>query len=257
MKLISVLLISFLLNAMPLNAHELWLEAKEYQIKKDDKLIVNIKVGQNLIGESYPYLKEETEKLFIKNKKQIFNIKQLDGDYPAIQQSLKEKDTQYLYYQSSKEFLEYKDYDTFLDFTKEYNLSYNTNNKKIPKEIYQRFAKLIFKYDGQKFYQSNQNLEFEIFNLNDPYQNNITEVKIYLKDKSFNEKKFIVFLIDGNGFGKKEYQTDKDGFAKIDTSKNGLYLISAVHLETLNFLDQIKFKADYFSRWASLTFRKN
>ena len=43
----------------------------------------------------------------------------------------------------------------------------------------------------------------------------------------------------------------------IDTTKKGLYLISAVDLELLNLIGQIKYKADYFSRWASLTFKKN
>jgi len=42
----------------------------------------------------------------------------------------------------------------------------------------------------------------------------------------------------------------------INTSKKGLYLISAVHLEKLNLLKKIKYDADYFSKWASLTFEK-
>ena len=65
------------------------------------------------------------------------------------------------------------------------------------------------------------------------------------------------FFKNENAFEKKIYQTDANGFAKIDSSKKGLYLISAVHLETLNLLNQIKYKADYYSRWASLTFEKN
>jgi len=35
-----------------------------------------------------------------------------------------------------------------------------------------------------------------------------------------------------------------------------LYLISAVHLEKLNLLKKLKHNADYFSKWASLTFEK-
>jgi hypothetical protein len=41
-----------------------------------------------------------------------------------------------------------------------------------------------------------------------------------------------------------------------NTSKQGLYLISAVHLEKLNLLKKMKYDADYFSKWASLTFEK-
>ena len=55
---------------------------------------------------------------------------------------------------------------------------------------------------------------------------------------------------------KKKYKTNNNGFAKIDTSQPGLYLVSAVHLVTLNYINQIKYKADYYSKWASLTFKK-
>ena len=68
---------------------------------------------------------------------------------------------------------------------------------------------------------------------------------------------FSVFFKNKNAFERKIYQTNANGFAKIDSSKKGLYLISAVDLEKLNLIDQIKYKADYFSRWASLTFKKN
>ena len=237
MRLLSVLLIFFLVNAMQLSAHELWLQAKEYQIKKGNKLIAHIKVGQNLIGENYPYLKEETEKLFIQNKKGLVNLKQIDGDFPAIQQNLIENDTQYLYYQSNKEILQYENYKTFLEFINDYKLPYNSEKKIIPKEIY-------------------QNLEFEIINLNDPYTNNISEIKILIQGKPFSNRQFLVFYLDGDKFKKKKYKTNNNGFAKIDTSQPGLYLVSAVHLVTLDYINQIKYKADYYSKWASLTFKK-
>ena len=256
MRLLSVLLIFFLVNAMQLNAHELWLQAKEYEIKKDKKLIAHIKVGQNLIGENYPYLKEETEKLFIQNKKGLVNLKQIDGDFPAIQQNLIENDTQYLYYQSNKEILQYENYEIFLEFINDYKLPYNSEKKSIPKEIYQRFAKIIFKYNGKNFFHSKQNLEFEIINLNDPYTNNISEIKILIQGKPFSNRQFLVFYLDGDKFKKKKYKTNNNGFAKIDTSQPGLYLVSAVHLVTLNYINQIKYKADYYSKWASLTFKK-
>jgi len=257
MKICLAVILYFLTNSIPLNAHELWLEADQYQLKDSEKLIANIKVGQDLVGESYPYLSQETEKLFLVSKKGLKKLNQIDGDYPAIQQSVNYSGIQYLYYQSNKEFLKYQDYKTFIEFTNEYDLNYDLKNKNIPNEIYQRFAKIIFNGEPNSFFKTKQNLEFEIINQNDPYQNNLSELQIFLKKKPFIDKKFIVFFKNENGFERKIYQTDTNGFAKIDSSKKGLYLISAVHLETLNLIDQIKYKADYYSRWASLTFRKN
>ena len=257
MKIYLAVILYFLINSNSLNAHELWLEADQYKLKRGEKLTANIKVGQDLVGESYPYLSQETEKLFIVSKKGLRKLNQTDGDYPAIQQSINDSGTQYLYYQSNKELLKYQDYKTFIEFTNEYYLNYDLNNKNIPNEIYQRFAKIIFNSEPVSFFKIKQNLDFEIINQNNPYKNNLSEIQILFKKKSFINKKFVVFFKNENEFERKIYQTDSKGFAMIDSSKKGLYLISAVDLEKLNFIDQIKYKADYFSRWASLTFKKN
>ena len=257
MKIYLAVILYFLINSNSLNAHELWLEADQYKLKRGGQLTANIKVGQDLVGESYPYLSQETEKLFIVSKKGLRKLNQTDGDYPAIQRTINDSGTQYLYYQSNKELLKYQDYKTFIEFTNEYYLNYDLNNKNIPNEIYQRFAKIIFDSETSNFFKVKQNLDFEIVNQNNPYKNNLSEIQILLKKKSFINKKFVVFFKNENEFERKIYQTDSKGFAMIDSSKKGLYLISAVDLEKLNFIDQIKYKADYFSRWASITFKKN
>jgi len=257
MKICLAVILYFLINSNSLNAHELWLEADKYKLKSGEKLISNIKVGQDLVGESYPYLSQETERLFLLSKKGLKKLIQIDGDYPAIQQSINDSGVQYLYYQSSKDFLKYEDYKSFVEFTDEYNLSYDQSNKNPPSEVYQRFAKLIFNGEQKSFFKTKQNLEFEIINQNNPYKNNLSEIQILIKNKPFLNKQFVVFFKNENEFERKIYQTDLYGFAKIDTKKKGLYLISAVDLEALNLIGQIKYKADYFSRWASLTFKKN
>jgi len=257
MKICLTVILYFLINSNSLSAHELWLEADKYKLKSDEKLVANIKVGQDLVGESYPYLSQETERLFLLSKKGLKKLIQIDGDYPAIQQSINDSGVQYLYYQSSKDFLKYEDYKSFVEFTDEYNLRYDKSNKNPPSEIYQRFAKTIFNSEQNSFFKTKQNLEFEIINQNNPYKNNLSEIQILIKNKPFLNKQFVVFFKNENEFERKIYQTDLYGFAKIDSTKKGLYLISAVDLETLNLIGQIKYKADYFSRWASLTFKKN
>ena len=257
MKFFFSVILYFLINSNFLGAHELWLESYDYKLKIKEKIIVNIKVGTDLVGESYPYLSEETEKLFLVSKKGLKKLNQLDGNYPAIQQPVDYNGIQYLYYQSRKDFLKYDDYKSFEEFTDEYNLSYDKRNKNPPSEIYQRFAKIIFNGEPDSFFKTKQNLEFEIINQNNPYENNLSEIQIRLKNKPFINKKFVVFFKNENVFERKIYQTDLNGFAKIESLKKGLYLISAVDLEKLNLIGQIKYKADYYSRWASLTFRKN
>ena len=78
------------------------------------------------------------------------------GIIPAIQQSINDSGVQYLYYQSSKDFLKYEDYKSFVEFTDEYYLSYDLNNKNPPSEIYQRFAKIIFNSEQIVFLKQNK-----------------------------------------------------------------------------------------------------
>ena len=256
MKLLAILIICFFVNSIPINAHELWLEAENYKIKNGE-LAIHIKVGQDLVGESYPFINEETEKLILQSKNANQFLKQDDGNYPAIQHKVDQTGIQYLYYQSHTEYLQYSDLKTFLDFTKEYSLNFNENQTDIPTETYQRFAKIILQNKDDNFFISKPNLEFEIINQNNPFDHNNIKIQILLDNEPFIERKFIVFQREGVNFKRAQYQTDKNGFANIDTSEKGLYLISAVILQKNNFLDKLRYKTDYFSKWASLTFRKN
>ena len=194
--------------------------------------------------------------MFIQSSDKIYNLKQIDGDYPAIQQNINRTGVQYLYYQSNKELLKYDDFDTFLKFTQNYDLSYNDTKREPPSEIYQRFAKMIFGNDFGNFFQSKSNLYFEIINQNNPLKNDVSKLLILLNNKPFKKKKFIVFFKNDDQFIKKKYQTDDNGIANISTKLKGLYLISAVHIEKMNLINKIKYDADYFSKWASLTFNK-
>ena len=255
MKIFSFLLIHILFCSTGINAHELWIEANDYN--NQEKLAAHIKVGQNLIGESYPFINEETEKLILQTRNNNKLIKQYDGDYPAIQQNINKNELGYLYYQSNKVFLEYENKAKFKEFIDEYDLKISKIKSNQPTEIYQRFAKIIFNYKNNRFYVSKSTLDFEIINLNNPASNNKAQIKIVLDNQPFKNKTFLVFYKNKQESFFKKNSTDSDGFANIDISKRGLYLISAVDLKKTNSLDKLRYKSNFFSRWASLTFFKD
>ena len=62
-----------------------------------------------------------------------------------------------------------------------------------------------------------------------------------LNNKPFKKKKFIVFFKHNNKFIKEKYQTDENGAANINTKMRGLYLVSAVYLENMNFIERLKY----------------
>jgi cobalt/nickel transport protein len=250
----SIILI--LLKTNTLKSHELWIEGKNYQLKNNEHFIANIKVGQDLLGESFPFINSETELYLLKNNKTKQILKQRDGDFPAIKQKINEDGFNIIYYQSTPEFLNYESLDKFKFFIKEYNLDYKNQYTSPPKESYQRFAKTIFIKNKNSFYKQSPELEFEILNLNNPFNQTKSKIKVVLNNKPFQNKKIIVFFRNDKMFEKKNYTTNTDGEVEIDTSNKGFYLVSSVDLRENNFLDKIKLKTDFYSRWASLTFEK-
>ncbi len=245
-----------LLKTSTLKSHELWIEGKNYQLKNNEHFIANIKVGQDLLGESFPFINSETELYLLKNNKTKQNLKQRDGDFPAIKQKINQEGFNIIYYQSTPEFLNYESLDKFKFFIKEYNLEYKNEYISPPKESYQRFAKTIFIKDKNSFFKQVPELEFEILNLNNPFKETKSKIKVVLNNKPFQNKKIIVFFRNNKTFEKKYYITNKNGEANINTKNSGFYLISAVNLKENKFIDKIKLKTDFFSSWSSLTFQK-
>ena len=54
---------------------------------------------------------------------------------------------------------------------------------------------------------------------------------------------------------KEIIKTNLNGVGKIRVIKNRTYLLSSVKLEKANYIEKLKYKSDWFSFWASLTFK--
>ena len=75
------------------------------------------------------------------------------------------------------------------------------------------------------------------------------------------EKRMRVFLLifEANELGEEIYKeilkTNINGIGIIRVFKNRTYLLSSVKLEKANYIEKLKHKSDWFSSWASLTFK--
>jgi hypothetical protein len=124
-------------------AHELWLEKNS---NLEDKILIDIMIGQNFKGTPFGFSNKEKEKLFLDNNNIIKDIEQRDGDFPAIQTKLNNNNFNIINYESKYSFLKYDNIETFEDFVKEQNFldilsSYNPS--KLPTENYKRFSKIL------------------------------------------------------------------------------------------------------------------
>jgi len=243
------------------HAHELWLEPINFKFDNKKLLKININIGQNFAGSPFGYYDPNKKKLYIENKNNVKNLTPRNGDFPAIQALILDKGFHILNYETNYEFLKYESVEKFEDFLKEQNLQsvagkFDTN--KIPTESYRRFAKTLITDGGNNFFIQKPKLDFEIIPLTSPYnlQEELFEFQLFEKGNPLKNWQITIFSRDEENNYKEIVKTNSNGVGRIKIFDNRAYLLSAVKLDKANYLEKIKYKSDWFSLWASLTFKK-
>ena len=255
-KLTVVLLFSSI--SLTSFAHELWLEPEAFITQPNSKLNAHIKVGQKFNGDKFPYLRSETKSLKLFLEQKSITLQPRDGDYPAIQSSLKESGLHILSYQSVPEKVDYKNFEVFKSFLQDEGL-WKKWSKENPdfinsdiNETYTRYAKSLIQVGAKPGEDFNTGLLFELIALNTPYgSENEVDVLLLYKNKPFPNSQITIFNKTKNETTISKIRTNNDGKATISLKKKGAFLISAVHFKK----SEIK-NADWHSLWASLTFKK-
>ena len=257
------MLIFFLINFFSINlqAHELWLEAKNFNFNNQDTLEVDIKIGQGFKGTPFGYYEPLKKKLYLENKNKKIILNQRNGNFPAIQILVLDKGFHILNYETNSEKLKYESVEKFIEFLNEQNLiSFKSSieKNKIPTESYKRFAKILLSDGSNDFFIQEPKLDFEFIALNSPYdQNNFYfEFQLYKKTKPFGNWDVTVFSKDDENVFKEIVKTNPNGIGKLRLFDNRIYLLSAVDLREADYMDKIKHKSDWLSFWASLVFKR-
>ena len=256
MRFYFTLVIFFLISTKHLYSHELWIENINQTGQNISSYEAHMFIGENLIGESYPFINEETEQYFLITKNGKIELKQNDGDFPAFQQKFTDNNWRYIYYQSKPEIVEYENIDLFKTFIDEYDLPIDQLPKKAPKETYIRLAKNIHAFKNHKYFKNKLNLEFEIMNENNVLTEPSAKIRVFLDKKPFKNRTIKVFFKNNNSNIQTKYKTDRNGSIQLDIRKKGFYLISAVDLKKIK-PSKNNNHSDYYSRWASLSFVKH
>ena len=89
------------------------------------------------------------------------------------------------------------------------------------------------------------------YNLND----NLFEFQLLEKGNLLENLQVTVFSRDKKNSYREIVKTNLNGVGKIRVIKNRTYLLSSVKLEKANYVEKLKHKSDWFSYWASLTFK--
>ena len=242
-------------------AHELWLEPLNFNFNNKELFKTNINIGQDFKGSSFGFYSPNKKKLYLENKNEVTNLSQRNGNFPAIQTLVFGQGFHVLNYETNNELLKYDSVEKFEDFIKEQGLQSTIDKfdrNKIPTENYRRFAKVLITDGNKGFFIQKPKLDFEIIALNTPYEEKsiFFEFQLFEKNKPLGNWQITIFSKDENSSYKEKIKTNSNGEGKIRVIENRTYLLSAVKLDKVNYLQKIKYKSDWFSLWASLVFKK-
>ena len=242
------------------HAHELWLEPVNFKFNNKELSKININIGQNFVGSPFGYYNPNKKSLYLENKNKVINLSQRDGNFPAIQALILDDGFHILNYETKYEFLKYESIQKFEDFLKEQNLQNSVDKfdkNKLPTEAYRRFAKALMTDGSNNFFIQKPKLDFEIIALNSPYnlKNNLFEFQLFDKSKPLGNWQITIFSKDDKNTYKEKIKTNQNGVGKFKVFEERTYLLSAVKLNKTNYLEQLKYKSEWFSLWASLVFR--
>ncbi|MDA8848440.1 DUF4198 domain-containing protein [Candidatus Pelagibacter ubique] len=243
------------------HAHELWLEPINFKFNNNEVSKIHIKVGQNFNGSPFGYYDPNKKNLYLENKNKVINLPQRNGNFPAIQTLILDKGFHVLTYETNYEFLKYESIEKFEDFLKEQNFESTLekfDKNKLPTESYRRFAKALMTNGNKSFFIQKPKLDFEIIALTSPYnlKEEIFEFQLFEKGNPLENWQITIFSRDEENSYKEIVKTNPNGVGKIRIFENRTYLLSAVKLDKANYIEKLKYKSDWFSLWASLTFKK-
>jgi hypothetical protein len=256
-----VLLFLSIFLKFSVHAHELWLEPVNFNFNNKELLKTNINIGQDFNGSPFGFYSPNKKKLYLENKNKVINLSQRDGNFPAIQTLVLGQGFHILNYETNNEFLKYETTEKFEDFLKEQGLKNTINNfdrSKIPTENYRRFAKALITDGNKNFFIQKPKLDLDLIALNSPFDlnNNIFKFQLFEKKKTLGNWQITIFSKDEKSSYKEKIKTNLNGEGEISVIENRTYLLSAVKLNKVNYLQKIKYKSDWFSLWASLVFKK-
>ena len=243
-----------------LQAHELWLEPINFKFNNKEVSKIHIKIGQNFTGSPFGYYNPYKKSLYLENKNKVIDLPQRNGNFPAIQTLMLDKGFHIINYETNFEFLKYESSEKFEDFLKEQNFKSTPgiiDRNNLPTENYKRFAKTLITDGNKDFFIQKPKLDFEIIALTSPYNlnNNLFEFQLFEKGDPIENWQITVFSRDKKNNYKEIIKTNLNGVGKIRVIKNRTYLLSSVKLKKTSYIEKLKYKSDWFSFWASLTFK--
>ena len=248
-----------LLHITGLSAHEFWIDLRQGQINTGEKIIGDLKVGQMLKGESYPFLSNRFRSFTVTNGEQVTSVRGNEGDIPALSY-LADKPGLHVVTQVSTAFrITYDDLESFsdyLDYEGQLEVLTSHRERGLPvtnfDERYIRHVKALVQVGPVVPLDSDSavGMPLELVVQSNPYAASSDSLKVLLlwQGQPVAGRQINIFHATDE-VRLTHVVTDQEGKAALPFSPVGKYLLNAVHI-----LPDNKPPVFWESHWASLSF---
>jgi uncharacterized GH25 family protein len=257
----SIFFFTFFIFALPIFAHEFWLQPDKFIYKRGAKINVRFLVGENFEGKNWSGNKQKinTLKLYSTGTIDDLSSQLTIGKGDSLQFNLHDECTAIVTFNStnsfiqlpSKKFTEYLNEDGLknaIDYRELHNATDSPG-----RELYQRSGKTIFQIGNKKDNISiPSDLPLDIIPELNPYNlknNDPINFTILFNKKILSNQLIKIWHRVNNQTSSFQMVTDKKGRIKIKIATSGKWMVSTVKMSHLEYNDT----ADWQSFWGSCT----
>jgi uncharacterized GH25 family protein len=245
--------------AQPLRAHDFWIEPNDFSPDPGTEVAVSLREGMEFKGNSLPYVNDwfnDFSKVDAGGRTDVISVM---GDDPAAQITMK-PGALLLGYRSNRNYTEL-DAAKFNNYLEEEGIEFiraeriaNNQDDQPAHEYFVRCAKALLQNGraGDNVYGTELGYILELIALNDPYSLAVgDDLGFRLMYRGEPARNLLVQAFTrANPATKQRVRTDEDGFAKIQLTEAGIWMVKAVNIQPI-IGDP---KADWQSYWASYVF---
>jgi uncharacterized GH25 family protein len=262
MNIKTILLSIGFLLALPLLAHEFWLEPQQYIFSRGEEINIRFKVGEGFHGDNWKGNQQKINELKLYYESIADDLKEgiCDNEGDSLQFTFFEEQTAMITFNNVNSFIEL-DAAKFNEYLQEDGLTsavdYRKENNETDsagREYYQRSVKTIIQVGSYKtdVYKKPTTLPVDIIPLLHPYStgnNQTMKVKVLFKGEPLANHKIRVWHKMPAVVTDSSYTSDANGEISFPLTASGEWMISCVNM--IRLTDDSK--AQWQSYWGSCT----
>lgn len=247
-------------------AHEFWIEPESFQVGPGETIRADLRVGQMLSGEPYPYLTDQIIAAQVVGPEGTTEISGNEGDLPALAVTPTEPGLHAILYHAAPSYVVFEDMTAFRDYLGYEGLgevALAHKDRGLPTteiaEEYIRNARALLQVGPADPADVDEptGMPIELVARQNPFVEGVTEVEVQLlwRGEPVVDRQVSIFRKPGPGMDEAKptrslVTTDAEGLATIPVDGGGFYLLNAVQMEPASGPGSVVWR----SHWASLTF---